>query len=99
MVHVIAVVTTQPGQRAALIEAFQANAPTVRDEAGCLEYVGVIDHAGTRAAYGEDTFLVVEKWETLEHLKAHGKAPHMAAYAAKTKELVKDLAIHILSPV
>jgi quinol monooxygenase YgiN len=31
-------------------------------------------------------------------LKAHAAAPHMAAYAAKTKELVASRAIHILKP-
>jgi len=32
-------------------------------------------------------------------LKAHGVAPHMVAYAAKTKEMVENRAIYILSPV
>ncbi len=32
------------------------------------------------------------------HLKAHGASPHMAAYAAKTKDLIASRAIHILAP-
>jgi quinol monooxygenase YgiN len=47
---------------------------------------------------GPDTFLVVEKWESMEALKAHAAAPHMAAYAAKTKDMIASRAIHILSP-
>jgi len=39
---------------------------------------------------------VVEKWATPEALKAHGAAPHMAAYAAKTREMVASRVIHIL---
>jgi quinol monooxygenase YgiN len=97
MIHVIAVVTTQPGQREKLIEAFRANVAAVRAEVGCIEYTGVVDHQNTPAAYGEDTFVVVEKWETIENLRAHAVAPHMAAYAAKTKELVKDKAIHVMT--
>ena len=31
-------------------------------------------------------------------LAAHAKAPHMAAYAAKTKELVAGRTIHVMSP-
>jgi quinol monooxygenase YgiN len=34
----------------------------------------------------------------MEALKAHAAAPHMAAYAAKTKEFIASRAIHILSP-
>jgi quinol monooxygenase YgiN len=41
----------------------------------------------------------VEKWESMDALKAHAAAPHMAAYGAKTKELIASRAIHILSPV
>ena len=31
---------------------------------------------------------VIAEWESVEALDAHGVAPHMAAYAAKTKEMV-----------
>ena len=41
---------------------------------------------------------MVEKWASLAHLKAHGGAPHMAAYAAKSKDLVANRAIHVVSP-
>ena len=45
-----------------------------------------------------DTFVVVEKWESTDALKAHSAAPHMAAYAAKTRENVASRVIHVLSP-
>ena len=48
--------------------------------------------------YGPDTFVVIEKWESLDALKAHAVAPHMQAYGAKTKELLASRVIHILSP-
>ena len=41
---------------------------------------------------------MVETWASLAHLKAHGAAPHMASYAARTKDLVASRAIHVLSP-
>jgi quinol monooxygenase YgiN len=31
-------------------------------------------------------------------LKAHAAAPHMAAYGAKTKDLLASRVIHILTP-
>jgi quinol monooxygenase YgiN len=40
----------------------------------------------------------VENWASLEHLKAHGAAPHMAAYAARAKDLIASRVIHVLSP-
>jgi quinol monooxygenase YgiN len=48
--------------------------------------------------WGPDTLLVIEKWESMDSLKAHAAAPHMAAYGAKTKELIGSRVIHILSP-
>jgi quinol monooxygenase YgiN len=47
---------------------------------------------------GADTFMVIEKWESPEALKAHAAAPHMAAYAAKTKDMIANRVIHVLSP-
>jgi len=42
--------------------------------------------------------VVIEKWESPEALKAHAAAPHMAVYAAKTKDLIANRVIHVLSP-
>ena len=100
MIHVIAIITAKPGQRAALLELFQANVPAVLAEAGCIEYGAAVDveDMGT-AHYGPDTFVVVEKWESADHLKAHAAAPHMKAYGAKTKDMLAGRVIHVLKPV
>ena len=44
------------------------------------------------------TFVVVEKWDSMDALKAHAAAPHMAAYGAKTKEFIASRVIHIMQP-
>ncbi len=101
MIHVIAVITAKPGLRDTILEAFRANAPAVLAEDGCIEYGAAIDATPAlpiQAAYGADTFLVIEKWRDTAALKAHGAAPHMQAYAAKTREHVASRLIHILSP-
>ena len=98
MIHVIAIITTQPQQRSAVLEIFNANLPTVRAEAGCIEYGPVVDVDGADPAFGPDTFVVVEKWESMAALKAHAAAPHMAAYAAKTRDLIAKRAVHVLTP-
>ena len=37
MIHVVAIITAKPGQRAAVLEHFRANVPAVRAEALTLE--------------------------------------------------------------
>lgn len=101
MVHVLAMVTAKPGQRAALLEAFRANVPAVRAEQGCIEYGAAVDAHDPPAfqtAFGPDTVIVIEKWESIEALKAHAASPHMAAYGAKTKDMIAGRAIHVLDP-
>ena len=100
MVHVIAVITTKPGMRTQVLEAFNANVANVHAEDGCIEYGATVDreNAGEfQTKFGEDTFVVVEKWSSLEALKAHIAAPHMATYAAKVKDMLADRVIHVMS--
>ena len=102
MIHVIAVITAKPGKREEILRHFRANVPAVRAEAGCMEYGAAVDAENAlkfQTKWGPDTFLVVEKWDSLDALQAHAAAPHMAAYGAKTKELIASRVIHILSPV
>ena len=101
MIHVIAVIIARPGQRESILQAFRANVPAVRAEKGCIEYGAAVDAEAAlpvQTRYGPDTFVVVEKWESMDALKAHAAAPHMAAYGAKTRELLASRVIHILSP-
>ena len=97
MIHVLAIITAKPGQRATLLQAFKAIVPTVRAEAGCIEYGPVVDVDGADPAFGPDTFVVIEKWESMVALEAHALAPHMKAYGEKTKSLVAKRAVHVLT--
>ncbi len=100
MIHVIAIITAKPGMREAFLKEAQANIPNVLAEDGCIEYGTVTDAAGFgnfQTKFGPDVFVFIEKWETPAALKAHAVAPHMVAYAVKTKDWVADSAIHILS--
>src|SRR3954451_21777457 len=100
MIHVVAIITGKPGQRATVLEHFQADVAAVHAEAGCIEYGAAVDveNMGT-AAHGPDSFVVIEKWESNDHLKVHAAAPHMKAYGAKTKDLLASRTIHVLKPV
>jgi quinol monooxygenase YgiN len=101
MIHVVAVITAKPGMRDQILQAFHANMPAVHAEKGCIEYGPTVDAEGAGAVqtkYGPDTFVVIEKWESLDALKAHGASPHMAAYAAKTRDMIHSRVIHVLQP-
>lgn len=99
MIHVLAIITAKPGRREEVLSAFRANMPAVHAEDGCVEYGPAVDAEGAGAIQtrlGPDTFVVIEKWASLDALKAHAAAPHMAAYAAKVKDLLASRVIHVL---
>ncbi len=50
-----------------------------RAEDGCLQYSYGVD------VDDPDTILILERWESLDHLQAHGKQPHLAVW---TKSLL-----------
>jgi quinol monooxygenase YgiN len=99
MIHVIAIITTMPGKRADVLAAFKDNVPAVHAEKGCIEYQPVIDFpdgGGIQTSIGPDSFIVIEKWETIEDLQAHAKSAHMAAYAKKVADMIADRSVHVL---
>src|SRR5262249_51462092 len=70
-------------------------------EAGCLEYVPTYDaetDIGNQVRLGLDRVIVIEKWETVAHLKGHMVAPHMQAYRPKVKDFVKSTELRGVSP-
>ena len=101
MIQVLAVITAKPGQRAAILDAFRANMPAVHAEDGCIECAPVVDaegFGGFQTRFGEDTFVVVEKWRDAAALQAQAAAPPLAAYSAKVKDLIATRVIHVLAP-
>ncbi|HKA41917.1 MAG TPA: putative quinol monooxygenase [Burkholderiales bacterium] len=102
MIHVLAIITAKPGMRDAILGAVRANIPAVRAEDGCIEYGVAVDADGVgsfQTKFGSDTFVFIEKWRDTQALKAHAAAPHMAAYAAKVKDMIASRVIHVLSPM
>jgi quinol monooxygenase YgiN len=101
MIHVIATVELNPGARDKFLAEFHKLIPDVKAEAGCIEYGPAID-AQTDIAIqfklGPDRVVVIEKWESVAALKAHGVAPHMQAYRARVKDFVKGMELRVLSP-
>jgi len=99
---VIASIELNPGTRDSFLRAFRQIVPLVRAEAGCIEYGPTIDATTDLPVQGPvraDSVTVVEKWESLEHLKAHLIAPHMMEYRPKVKDFVRSVKLQILEPV
>lgn len=101
MIHVIAIITAKPGKRDAVLSGFHRILPEVRAEEGCLEFGPVVDSNGASATatkLGPDTFMVVEKWTSLETHAAHSASPHMTSFRDDVKDLVQARLIYILNP-
>lgn len=101
MIHVIATVDLQPGTRDKFLAEFRKIVADVKAEKGCIEYGPAVD-ADTgmpnQFKVGPDKLVIVEKWESIDDLKAHMTAPHMVAYRPKVKEFVKGMELRVLSP-
>jgi quinol monooxygenase YgiN len=98
MIIVIATVTCTPGNRDAFLREFCLLVPDVLAEEGCIEYGPTVDAVTDleKQNVDADRVTICEKWESLEHLKAHLVAPHMAAYRPKVKDFVAASELRVL---
>lgn len=98
MIHVLASLHIKEGHLAEFIAIFKANIPYVLKERGCVEYVPTVDVPTGLPPQdmNQNVVTIVEKWESLDDLLAHIKAPHMLAYGEKVKDLVERKSLKIL---
>jgi len=98
MIHVIAIITAKPGKRDELLAAFTEVVPEVHQEKGCIEYQPVTDtdQPGSQATLGPDAYMVIEKWDSMDDLRAHATSSHMKAYGQRTTDLVADRKVYVL---
>ncbi|MEZ6144673.1 MAG: antibiotic biosynthesis monooxygenase family protein [Planctomycetaceae bacterium] len=74
MIHVIATIQVADGRRDEFLKIFRELMPKVHAEDGCIEYVPAIDidtGVSVQSMKGENTVTIMEKWESVEKLKAH----------------------------
>jgi quinol monooxygenase YgiN len=98
MISVIASVRVKADRLPQFIEILKANVPKVREEKGCIEYFPAIDiDSGLPVQkLDKNVVTIIEKWESVEALRAHLKTPHMLAYREKVKDMVEELSIKVL---
>jgi len=101
MIHVIATISVKPGCNAQFVKIFKQNVPNVLAEDGCIRYEPTTDaDSGLPVQVGPrgNVVTIVEAWESLDHLFAHLKAPHMLAYKERTKDLTDGVSLQVLTP-
>jgi len=98
MIHVIASIQVKEGQVNGFLDIFKANVPKVLEEKGCMGYVPTVDVPTglPPQEVNPNGVTIIEKWDSLEDLKAHLSSPHMLAYREKTKGLVEKMSVKIL---
>lgn len=101
MINVIASIQLKEGRVSEYIEIIKANIPHVIKEEGCIEYRPTIDLPTNLPPQELDSNIVtiIEKWRTIEDLRAHFSAPHMLAYRDKVKNIVDKISIKVLTDV
>ena len=100
MIHVIAQIDLTPNSRHKFLGEFNQIIPEVIAEAGCIEYGAAVDASTDldRQHRNETRVTIIEKWETVEHLKAHLTAPHMLSYRERVGEMIVNAQLNILEP-
>jgi len=98
MIHVLASVSIKRGKREDFLAIFNANVPNVLEEDGCIEYRPAVDvDTGLEPqVLDENMVTVIEKWESVDHLKAHLSAPHMLEYRKNVAALVVGVSLKVL---
>jgi len=99
MIHVIATIELVEGKRDAFLDEFRRIIKIVRDEDGCIEYGPAIDVAtDVSEPPRENIVTIIEKWSDVPALEAHLKAPHVARYREKVRDLIVGVKIQVLKP-
>lgn len=98
MINVIASIKVKESCLDSFLEIFKANVANVLNEEGCLEYAPTVDFKTELApqALDSNTVTIIEKWESVEHLRAHLVAPHMLEYKSKVADLVEKVSLKVL---
>jgi quinol monooxygenase YgiN len=98
MISVLASIQVKPGCKDKFLSIFKANVPAVKAEDGCHEYSPTVDAPAGLPPQKLDADLVtiIEKWSSLDALRAHLAAPHMASYREKVKDLVAGVSLKVL---
>jgi quinol monooxygenase YgiN len=101
MIAVIATINLKEGKRDAYLAELRKIIPLVRKEEGNIEYAPYVDVPSgfpVQPPLRPDSAILIEKWESLDALNKHMKAPHMGPYRQATKDILLSMSVQVLSP-
>ena len=99
MIYVAARITALKGKGAELLTAFKELLPHVHAEAGCIAYVPTVDAEtgiDRQAPVDPDAITIMERWESLDHLRTHLSAQHMLDFRSRFGHLMDGADLRIL---
>jgi quinol monooxygenase YgiN len=102
MVYVVVTMKIAKGKMNEVLAACEWVRERVLKEKGCQGYEHTRDipsPLGIQEPIDTDRITLVEKWETIEDLVAHGKAPHMAPFAERVKGLRESVTARVTEAV
>ena len=91
MIYVVATTEIKPECREAFLKGASECITETRKEKGCVSYEG---HTSIN---DPNLYVVVERWESREHLNAHARAPHMKTWREYSNPLKISTVIEIIS--
>ena len=74
MIVVQVEVIVEPGSASKVVDAVKKMETATRQEAGCLKYAFAVDISDPGMVR------VIERWESMDAIKAHMASPHMAQF-------------------
>lgn len=101
MIYVLATSELNDGCREKFLEILKANVPNVLAEDGCIMYVPNVDFNSGLSAQKEvreNVVTIIEGWESMDHLMAHLKTPHMADFRTKVAGMRKSSTLSVVTP-
>ena len=102
MIHVIATIKTNLGCKNKVLEALLAIQPKVLLEEGCLQYEPLDDvqsELPRQGRFRSDTIVLIEQWESVDHLKAHLATPLLKQYQKTVEDWVQSVSLQVLKSV
>lgn len=103
MVHVIVRFEIKEGSLEHFVKVFSQVLPDVRAEQGCIQYEPTVDltdpDVTLPATPHPNTMTLIEKWESVDALKAHLVAEHMTEHRLRVKDMIKSTEIQLLRGV
>ena len=102
MVHVVVTMRIKEGRMPEFLAACAELRPQVLREPGCLAYDYARDAASPRdpqPPLEADRITLLERWESLDALRAHLETPHMQAAGARMKDLRASVEVRFLEAI